>query len=257
MGDVHDDRAVWFSPNNSRSALIWQAQISCNIFDFSLPWKIAGWQPSALEHKEPPPNSIASGSPPALQKAADDLHSLAGRTKLNLPIPNGIVPVALQEFLFALGCTVRSVTFIVTVCLMTQLNIISALTRTRKMRVGEFWRQLGLASTDKAYLQHAAPHKCPLCDTQATMFFHIQLATGAESKVLLETLLQAHHDQFAKAWSGRALQAAQKCDTKTIQREGAHLCFGCAIQSIPDLVDKPVFQQPATPDRSRCSAQGS
>ena len=44
VGDVRDDRAVWFSLDNSKSALTWQAQISCEIFDFSLPWKIASSQ---------------------------------------------------------------------------------------------------------------------------------------------------------------------------------------------------------------------
>jgi len=196
---------------------------------------------------ELPANSIGSGNTAALHKAANDLHSLVGREKLDIPIPDGIVPTALQDFLFALGCTVRSVTLIVTACLMTQLNIISALTRTRKMRVGEFWRQLGLASDDKAAVQHAAPHPCPLCHTQATVFFHIQLATGPESTVLLQNLLQARHDAIEKVWPGQGLDAAQKCDTKTIERDGAHLCFGCAIKTIPDLMDKPTCPQPAPP----------
>ena len=104
-----------------------------------------------------------------------------------------------------------------------------------------------LASNDTASVQHAAPHQCPLCHTQATVFFHIQLATRPESKVLLESLLQARHDQFGKVWSGRAFEVPQACDTKTIQRERAHLCFGCALKSIPDLVDRPAIQQTAPP----------
>ena len=44
-------------------------------------------------------------------------------------------------------------------------------------------------------------------------------------------------------WSGRGLEAAQQCDTKTIHSEGAHLCFGCAIQSIPDMMDNHNSQQ--------------
>ena len=151
------------------------------------------------------------------------------------------------QFLFALGCTVRSATFIVTACLMTQLNIISALTRTRKIRIGEFWRQLGLASDDKASVQHAAPHPCPLCHTPATVFFHIQLATGPESTVLLQNLLQARHEAIETVWSGQGIGAAQKCDTKTIERDGAHLCFGCAIKTIPDLMEKHACPQPAPP----------
>ena len=94
-------------------------------------------------------------------------------------------------------------------------------------------------------MQHAAPHQCPLCHTQATVFFHVQLATGPESTVLLENLLQARHEAIAKVWSGQGLHDAQKGDTKMIKRDGAHLCFGCAIKTIPDLLDKRTCPQPA------------
>ena len=79
------------------------------------------------------------------------------------------------------------------------------------------------------------------------MFFHIQLATGPESTVLLKNLLQARHNAIEKVWPGQGLDDAQKCNTKMIERDGAHLCFKCAIKTIPNLLDKHTCPQPAPP----------
>ena len=105
-GNVKDDRAVWFSLTGAKSALNWQSQISCETFDFCQTWKIAGWQPSALEPMEVPLNAIPTGNPLILIAASAELRSLATRTQLEIPVPDGIVPAALQAFLLALGCSV-------------------------------------------------------------------------------------------------------------------------------------------------------
>ena len=164
-GNAQDDRAVWFSITGTKSALNWQSQISCETFDFCLPRKIAGWQPSALEPMEVPLNAIPTGNPLALLTASAELQRLATCTQFEIPVPDRLVPAALQTFLLALGCSVRSVAFTLTACIMTQLHMVSALARTRKLRVGEFWRQLGMASADRASVTYADPHKCPLCLT--------------------------------------------------------------------------------------------
>jgi len=118
---------------------------------------------------------------------------------------------------------------------MTQLHMVSELARTRKLRVREFWRQLGMASADRDSVTHTAPHKCPLCLTSATVFFRIQPLTGPASQKLVDTLKQERISRLSQLLKERGLEQAQTCDNKLITQEGVHLCFGCAIKSIPDL----------------------
>ena len=72
---------------------------------------------------------------------------------------------------------------------MAQLHMISALARTRKLQVGELWRQLGLAFANRASVRHAESHNCPLFLTTAIVFFRIQ-DTGPASKGLIDTFKQ-------------------------------------------------------------------
>ena len=51
-------------------------------------------------------NAIPKGNPLALLTASTELLRLAIHTQLEIPVPDGIVPAALQAFLLALGCSV-------------------------------------------------------------------------------------------------------------------------------------------------------
>ena len=96
---------------------------------------------------------------------------------MQVPVPDGLVAIALYPFLTALCCGLRSALFVIEQC----IRAVAALTRTRRMRVADFWRQLGTATSNDNSVTHDRPHACPLCDLHATEFFEIQKENGLAS----------------------------------------------------------------------------
>jgi len=125
-----------------------------------------------------------------------------------VPVPDGLVRIALFTFLTALGCGLRNAGFIIAQCIRAQLQSVCSLTRTRRMQVAEFWRQVGAVTSNEDAVTHARPHACPLCQLLATEFFEIR----KEHRSALETLI---------------VQAAEN--------HRVFLRFGCAARSLPDV----------------------
>jgi len=107
--------------------------------DFCLPWKIAGWQPSNLQSALLPIDAVSEEGQPDLLTVQTCLHKLSTWSRDEVPVPDGLVPTALYPFLTALGCGLKHTRLIVTQCIHAQLQSICTLTRTRQMRVAEFW----------------------------------------------------------------------------------------------------------------------
>ena len=153
-----------------------------------------------------------------------------------------LIPVALQDFLLALGCTARSVTFIVTACLMTQLNLCPH-------SHSENVRGRVLLTTRPCFNQQGI-HKIRLHPISACC---VSPKLQCSSKY---TLTQDLSQKFYfRHYNMTILPDSLRCgqdtvwrllsDTKTINCKDTHLCFSCVIWLIPDLADYHAFKQPA------------
>ena len=143
-------------------SLDWHDQSSYEKLDFCLPWKIAGWQPSSLQSALLPIDAVSEEGQPDLLTAQTCLHKLSRRSRDEVHVPDRLVPTALYTFLTALGCGLNT-HLIITQCIQAQLQSICTLTRTRRMRVAEFWQQVGAVTSNEDAVIHARPQLCLLC----------------------------------------------------------------------------------------------
>jgi len=137
-GNAEGQRAIWYSTNNKVVSIDWRDQISCKQFEFCLPWKMAGWQPSSIQPTGLPADAVPKAQKPNLLETQGCLHQLTQRSRDEIPVPDGLVSIALYTFVTALGCGMRPTRFIIADCIRAQLQAVCSLTRTRWMRVAEF-----------------------------------------------------------------------------------------------------------------------
>jgi len=84
--------------------------------------------------------------------------------------------------------------------------------KIRRMRVAEFWRQVGAVTLNEDAATHSRPHACPLCTLPATVFFKVQ----KEYEKACETLIH----MSSKTTRGRYCVAARRWSDKSKQHSG-------------------------------------
>ena len=163
------------------------------------------------------------------------LRELTELSKDQVPVPDGLVTIVLQLFLTGLGCGLRHVGLIITQCLRAQLQSICTLTRTRRMRVSEFWRQVGVVTSNEDTVTHSRPHPCPLYSLPSTVFFKIHKDHGTASVTLIQVTLQKQQDNVNASLEGDGQTRVNSIVPRAVNHHGLHLCFGCAARSLPGM----------------------
>ena len=177
--------------------------------------------------------------------AQNCLHEPSRRSRDEVPVPDGLVPTALHTFLTALGCGLKHTRLIITQCIHAQLQSICTLTRTRRMRVAEFWRQVGAVTSNEDAVTHARPHVCLLRMLPATVFFQVQKEHGKASKALIHVSLRKQQEVVTASLEGDGLTRVNSIVAQATDNHGLHLCFGCAARFLPDVCP-PTVPPPAT-----------
>jgi hypothetical protein len=201
-GNNSKHRAIWYTTNKRAVSL---DQSCCEKLDFCLPWKIAGWQPSSLQSALLPADAVSEEGQPDLLTAQTGLHKLSRRSRDEVPVPDGLVSTALYTFLTALGCGLKHTWLIITQCIHAQLQSICTLTRTRRMRVAEFWQQVGAVTSNKDAVTHARTHARPLCTLPATVFFQVQKQHWKVSETLMHMSLRKQQEVVTASLEGDGL----------------------------------------------------
>jgi len=245
--------AIWYTTNQTAISLDWRDQFSCEKLDFCLPWQIAGWQPSNLQSALLPIDAVSEEGQPDLLTAQTCLYKLSTRSRDEVPVPDRLVPTALYTFLTALGCGLKHTRLIVTQRIHAQLQSICILTRTRRMRVAEFWRQVGTVTSNEDAVTDTQLQSCPLCTLPATVFFQIQKKHGRASESLIHMSLWTQQEVLTASLQADGLTRVNSIMAQATDNHGAYLCFGCAASSLPDVYPPTVPPPVTTPPRMKPS----
>ena len=138
---------------------------------------------------------------------------------------------------------------IVTQCIHAQLQSICTLTRTRRLRVAEFWRQVGAVTSYEDAFTYTRPQSCPLCTLPATVFFQIQKKHGKASESLIHMSLRTQQEVLTASLQAGGLTRVNSIMAQAPDNHGVYLCFGCAANSLPDVCPPTVPPPVTTPPR--------
>jgi len=230
-------------------SLDWCDQCTCEQLDFCLPWKIAGWQPSSFQFTLLSTDAVPGDQQVVLLVAQTCLHQLTTRSRNEVPLPDGPVTTALYTFLTALGCELRHARSIHAQCSRAQMPSVCTLTRTRRLRVTEFWRQVGAVTSNEDAVTHSRPQACPLCELLASVFFKIQKEHGEVSETLIRMGLWKQQEVLTATLQEDGLSRANNMVAQAADNHGLNSCFGCAARFLPDVCRPPVPQPSCPPSR--------
>jgi len=197
--EVTTPNTVHFGTPPIKKPCRWTGVTSCEKLDFCLLWKIAECQPSSLQSTLLTADAVPEEEQPDLLAAQTCLHKLNRRSRDEVPVPDGLVPTALYTFFVtALGCGLKYARLIITQCIHAQLQSMCILTRTTRMRVAEFLRQVGAVTSNEDAVTHTRPHVCPLCTLPDTIFFKVQKEHRKASETLIHMSLQKQHESLLR-----------------------------------------------------------
>jgi len=74
-----------------------------------------------------------------------------------------------------------------------------------------------------------------LCKESAIALYEIREQNGSESKRMINRKLHRKHADLKELLDGEGLARANNITTKDTDKNGLHLCFRCAAQSLPDV----------------------
>jgi len=238
-----------YTSNKKAMSLDWCDQCTCEQLDFCLPWKIAGWQPSSFQFTLLSTDAVPGDQQVVLLVAQTCLHQLTTRSRNEVPLPDGPVTTALYTFLTALGCELRHARSIHAQCSRAQMPSVCTLTRTRRLRVTEFWRQVGAVTSNEDAVTHSRPQACPLCELLASVFFKIQKEHGEVSETLIRMGLWKQQEVLTATLQEDGLSRANNMVAQAADNHGLNSCFGCAARFLPDVCRPPVPQPSCPPSR--------
>jgi len=115
------------------------------------------------------------------------------------------------------------------------------------MRVSEFWRQVGVVTSNEDTVTHSRPHPCPLYSLPSTVFFKIHKDHGTASVTLIQVTLQKQQDNVNASLEGDGQTRVNSIVPRAVNHHGLHLCFGCAARSLPGMWPPRVLSLMSTP----------
>ena len=214
-------RPIWYTKNKKTMSLDWRDQFSCKHLDFCLPWKTAGWQPSNLQSKLLQVDAVPEEHQLALLAGQLCLHELTQRSKDQVPIPDGLVPIVFKTLLTGLGCGMRQTRLIITEMHSrpSAVNMYSYSHSTKL--VAEFWRQVGVVTSNTDAVTHSKPQPCPLCSLPSTVFFKIH-----NDHRLIQVTLQKQQGNVNASLQGAGQTIVNSIAACAASHLGLYLCFG-------------------------------
>jgi len=184
--------------------------------------------PNGIQSKTLPVDAVSEEHQPDLLVAQIRLRELTEWSRDQVPVPDGLVPVALQIFLTGLGCGLRHTQLTITQCLRAQLESICTLTQTRQMQVAQFWQQVGVVTLNEDAVTHSKPYTCPSCSLPSIVFFKIHKDHGTASATLIQVTLQKQQDDVNTSLHEDGQTRVKNIAACTANQHALYLCFGCA-----------------------------
>ena len=188
------------------------------------------WQPThGVEPQQLQQRACGSGTEKA-EAAAQCLRALSMIDPTSDDaIPDGLVPHALREFIEYNGTPAGERVATVAAIVQAQLRAVMAAAKQRALQVAHHWQLVGVPLVGVGQVRHPELANCHVCSALRRNLYLIKRSDGEAEAQIIDNTCSRMIEHLTAQLDGGGADRARSTLQSSLQSEGAHICFECAV----------------------------